>query len=404
MNFDPSETARNYLDRLEEFMTEFVYPAEEVYAQQRAQAGPDDHELPPIVEDLKREARRRGLWNLVLPDAAGLGNLDYAPLAELTGRSPYLAPEALNCAAPDTGNMELLHLFGSDEQKARWLAPLLDGVIRSGFSMTEPSVASSDARNIATSIVRDGGDYVVNGTKWWTTGAADPRCKVLIVMGKSDPSAATYRQQSMILVPVDAPGVRIVRNLPVFGYSDQHGHCEIEFSDVRVPATNLLGQEGAGFAMAQARLGPGRIHHSMRAVGMAERALELMCARAVSRTAFGKPLAAQGVVRQQIAESRMEIEQVRLLVLKSAWLIDRHGAKGAATEIAAIKVMAPRVAERVLDRAIQVHGGAGVSADFPLARMWATARILRIADGPDEVHIRSVARTELARYAESVRA
>ncbi|MDT4929707.1 MAG: acyl-CoA dehydrogenase [Pseudonocardiales bacterium] len=404
MNFDPSETARNYLDRLEEFMTEFVYPAEEVYAQQRAQAGPDDHELPPVVEDLKREARRRGLWNLFLPDAAGLGNLDYAPLAELTGRSPYLAPEALNCAAPDTGNMELLHLFGSDEQKARWLAPLLDGVIRSGFSMTEPSVASSDARNIATSIVRDGGDYVVNGTKWWTTGAADPRCKVLIVMGKSDPSAATYRQQSMILVPVDAPGVRIVRNLPVFGYSDQHGHCEIEFSDVRVPATNLLGQEGAGFAMAQARLGPGRIHHSMRAVGMAERALELMCARAVSRTAFGKPLAAQGVVRQQIAESRMEIEQVRLLVLKSAWLIDRHGAKGAATEIAAIKVMAPRVAERVLDRAIQVHGGAGVSADFPLARMWATARILRIADGPDEVHIRSVARTELARYAESVRA
>ncbi|MCW2597165.1 MAG: acyl-CoA dehydrogenase [Jatrophihabitans sp.] len=404
MNFDPSETARNYLDRLEEFMTEFVYPAEEVYAQQRAQAGPDDHELPPVVEDLKREARRRGLWNLFLPDAAGLGNLDYAPLAELTGRSPYLAPEALNCAAPDTGNMELLHLFGSDEQKARWLAPLLDGVIRSGFSMTEPSVASSDARNIATSIVRDGGDYVVNGTKWWTTGAADPRCKVLIVMGKSDPSAATYRQQSMILVPVDAPGVRIVRNLPVFGYSDQHGHCEIEFSDVRVPATNLLGQEGAGFAMAQARLGPGRIHHSMRAVGMAERALELMCARAVSRTAFGKPLAAQGVVRQQIAESRMEIEQVRLLVLKAAWLIDRHGAKGAATEIAAIKVMAPRVAERVLDRAIQVHGGAGVSADFPLARMWATARILRIADGPDEVHIRSVARTELARYAESVRA
>ncbi|MDT4906191.1 MAG: acyl-CoA dehydrogenase [Pseudonocardiales bacterium] len=404
MNFDPSETARNYLDRLEEFMTEFVYPAEEVYAQQRAQAGPDDHELPPVVEDLKREARRRGLWNLFLPDAAGLGNLDYAPLAELTGRSPYLAPEALNCAAPDTGNMELLHLFGSDEQKARWLAPLLDGVIRSGFSMTEPSVASSDARNIATSIVRDHGDYVVNGTKWWTTGAADPRCKVLIVMGKSDPSAATYRQQSMILVPVDAPGVRIVRNLPVFGYSDQHGHCEIEFSDVRVPATNLLGQEGAGFAMAQARLGPGRIHHSMRAVGMAERALELMCARAVSRTAFGKPLAAQGVVRQQIAESRMEIEQVRLLVLKAAWLIDRHGAKGAATEIAAIKVMAPRVAERVLDRAIQVHGGAGVSADFPLARMWATARILRIADGPDEVHIRSVARTELARYAESVRA
>ncbi|MDT4892445.1 MAG: acyl-CoA dehydrogenase [Pseudonocardiales bacterium] len=402
MDFDMSETARNYLGRLEEFMTERVYPAEEVYAQQRAEAGPDDHELPPVVEDLKREARRRGLWNLFLPAAAGLSNLDYAPLAELTGRSAYLAPEALNCAAPDTGNMELLHLFGTDEQKSRWLAPLLDGVIRSGFSMTEPAVASSDARNIQTSIVRDGADYLVNGTKWWTTGAADPRCKVLIVMGKSDPSAATYRQQSMILVPVDAPGVRIVRNLPVFGYSDQHGHCEIEFTDVRVPATNLLGDEGAGFAMAQARLGPGRIHHAMRAVGMAERALELMCARAVGRTAFGKPLAALGGVGQDIAESRMEIEQVRLLVLKTAWLIDRHGAKGAATEIAAIKVMAPRVAERVLDRAIQVHGGAGVSADFPLARMWATARILRIADGPDEVHVRSVARTELARYAQPV--
>jgi acyl-CoA dehydrogenase len=401
MDFDMSETARNYVGRLEKFMAECAYPAEEVYARQRAAAGPDDHELPPVVEDLKREARRRGLWNLFLPDAAGLANLDYAPLAELTGRSPYLAPEALNCAAPDTGNMELLHLFGTDEQKAQWLAPLLDGVIRSAFSMTEPAVASSDARNIATSIVRDGRDYVVNGTKWWTTGAADPRCKVLIVMGKSDPSAATYRQQSMILVPVDAPGVRIVRNLQVFGYSDQHGHCEIEFTDVRVPATNLLGDEGAGFAMAQARLGPGRIHHAMRAVGMAERALELMCARAVSRTAFGQPLAAQGVVEQQIAESRMEIEQVRLLVLKTAWLIDRYGARRAATEIAAIKVMAPRVAERVLDRAIQVHGGAGVSADFPLARMWATARILRIADGPDEVHVRSVARTELARYGES---
>jgi acyl-CoA dehydrogenase len=329
MDFDMSETARDYLGRLEEFMTERVYPAEEVYAQQRAEAGPDNHELPPVVEDLKREARRRGLWNLFLPAAAGLSNLDYAPLAELTGRSAYLAPEALNCAAPDTGNMELLHLFGTDEQKSRWLAPLLDGVIRSGFSMTEPAVASSDARNIQTSIVRDGADYLVNGTKWWTTGAADPRCKVLIVMGKSDPSAATYRQQSMILVPVDAPGVRIVRNLPVFGYSDQHGHCEIEFTDVRVPATNLLGDEGAGFGMAQARLGPGRIHHAMRAIGMAERALELMCARAVGRTAFGKPLAALGGVGQDIAESRMEIEQVRLLVLKTAWLIDRHGAKGA---------------------------------------------------------------------------
>jgi acyl-CoA dehydrogenase len=379
-------------------MAEHVYPAEAVYAEQRAQAGPDDHTLPPVVEELKRRARALGLWNLFLPAVSGLSNVDYAPLAEVTGRSPYIAPEALNCAAPDTGNMELLHLFGTQEQKDRWLAPLLDGVIRSGFSMTEPDVASSDARNIKTSIRRDGDSYVINGRKWWTTGAADPRCEVLIVMGRTDPDAPSHRQQSMVIVPVDTPGVRIVRNLSVFGYSDQHGHCEIEFADVRVPVGNLVGAEGDGFAIAQARLGPGRIHHAMRAVGMAERALEYMCRRAIERVAFGKPLAAQGVVASQIAEARMSIEQVRLLVLKTAWLLDHGGAGSAAAEVAAIKVLAPRVAEQVLDRAIQVHGGAGVSADFPLARMWATARILRIADGPDEVHVRSVARTELARY------
>jgi acyl-CoA dehydrogenase len=398
VDFEPSDMGKDHLGRLQRFMDECVYPAEPVYAAQRAEAGPADHTLPPVVEELKHVARERGLWNLFLPDISGLSNLDYAPLAELTGRSPYLAPEALNCAAPDTGNMELLHRFGTPEQQQRWLQPLLDGVIRSGFAMTEPDVASSDPRNITTSITLDGDEYVINGRKWWTTGAADPRCAVLIVMGRTDPDAPAYRQQSMILVPVDTPGVRVVRNLTVFGYSDQHGHGEILFEDVRVPAVNLLGAPGEGFAIAQARLGPGRIHHAMRAIGMAERALELMCRRAVSRVAFGKPLAAQGVVAQQIAESRMSIEQVRLLVLKTAWLIDRHGSKAAAAEIAAIKVLAPRVAEQVLDRAIQVHGGAGVSSDFPLARMWATSRILRIADGPDEVHVRSVARTELARY------
>jgi acyl-CoA dehydrogenase len=398
MDFELSATAQDYVGRLTDFMQEFVYPAEAVYAQQRTAAGPDDHTLPPIVEELKVQARARGLWNLFLGAESGLSNVDYAALAELTGRSPYIAPEALNCAAPDTGNMELLHMFGTDAQKKQWLEPLLDGTIRSGFSMTEPDVASSDARNIMTSIVRDGDEYVINGRKWWTTGAADPRCAVLILMGKTDPQASAYQQQSMVLVPMDAPGVEVVRTLPVFGYYDQHGHGEIIYTDVRVPVTNLLGPEGGGFAIAQARLGPGRIHHAMRCVGMAERALELMCQRAVARTAFGRPLSDQGVVQQQIAESRMEIEQVRLLVLKTAWLIDKHGSKGAATEVAAIKVMGPRMLNQVLDRAIQIHGGAGVTEDFPLARMWATARILRIADGPDEVHIRSVARTELAPY------
>jgi acyl-CoA dehydrogenase len=398
MDLSPSPRVCELRARLERFMEEHVQPAEAVYADQLADTGPARHELPPVVEDLKREARRLGMWNLFLPDVSGLSNLEYAHLAEITGRSPYIAPEALNCSAPDTGNMELLHLFGTPEQKKQWLEPLLDGTIRSGFSMTEPDVASSDARNISTSIVRDADEYVVNGRKWWTTGAADPRCELLVVMGQTDPGADTYRQQSMILVPVDTPGVRIVRALPIYGYWDQHGHCEIVYDDVRVPAGNLLGEEGSGFAIAQARLGPGRIHHAMRCIGMAERALEMMVRRTMSRVAFGGPISDQGVVRTWIAESRMEIEQARLLVLKAAWLIDHVGAKGAATEIAAIKVVAPRMARQVLDRAVQAHGGGGVTDDFPLARMWASARILGIADGPDEVHIRSVARVELDKY------
>jgi acyl-CoA dehydrogenase len=402
MDFAPSPTAAEYLDRLQEFMDSHVFPAEPVYAEQRAKlrSQGEEHTVPPIVEELKAEARRRGLWNLFLPDVSGLSVLDYAPLAELTGWSPDLAPEAINCAAPDTGNMEVLHMFGTPEQQQRWLEPLLAGEIRSGFAMTEPDVASSDATNIATTITRDGDSYVINGRKWWTSGAADPRCQILILMGKTDPSGPTHRQQSMILVPLDTPGVEIVRALPVFGYSDQHGHCEITFTDVRVPVSNLVGEEGGGFAIAQARLGPGRIHHCMRAIGMAERALRLMCERATSRVAFGKPLAEQGVVQQQIAESRLEIDQARLLVLEAAWLIDKVGAKGAATQIAEIKVTAPRVALNVLDRAIQVHGGMGVSDDVPLAAMWAHLRTLRLADGPDEVHLRTIARRELRRYAE----
>jgi acyl-CoA dehydrogenase len=398
VDFALSAKAEDYLGRLSEFMDQHVYPAEPVYYEWREKAGYGNHDLPPVVESLKTEARRRGLWNLFLPDVSGLSNLEYAHLAELTGRSHHIAPEALNSAAPDTGNMEVLHLFGTPEQKERWLQPLLNGEIRSAFAMTEPDVASSDATNIATSIARDRDEYVIDGRKWWITGAADARCRVLIVMGKTDPSAPPHRQQSMVLVPVDTPGVEIVRSLPVFGYQDQHGHCEIRFTGVRVPASNLVGEEGGGFTIAQARLGPGRIHHCMRALGMAERALELMCRRAVSRVAFGQPLADQGVVQEQIAESRMEIDQARLFVLKTAWLIDRVGAKGARTEIAGIKVVAPRVALNVLDRAIQVHGGAGVSDDFPLAEMWAAARTLRIVDGPDAVHVRTVARQELRPY------
>ncbi len=403
MDFDLSPRAAEHLARLRAFMDECVFPAEPEYARYReVRRGIDEHSVPPVVERLKQEARERGLWNLFLPDVGGLTNLEYAPLAELTGWSPELAPEATNCAAPDTGNMEVLHLFGTPEQKSRWLDPLLDGRIRSAFAMTEPDVASSDATNIRTSIVRDGDEWVVNGRKWWTSGAADPRCEILVVMGRTDPSAPVHRRQSMVLVPLATPGVELVRALPVFGYHPQHGHCELRFTDVRVPVTNLIGNEGDGFLIAQSRLGPGRIHHCMRALGTAERALDLMCARALAREAFGGPLADRGVVQQSIAESRMALDQARLMILRTAWLIDRYGAAGARSEIAAIKVIAPRVALDVVDRAIQVHGGAGVSDDVPLAQMYAYLRTLRIADGPDEVHVRSVARQELRKHRTTV--
>ena len=398
MDFALSAKAEDYRGRLNDFMDSHVFPAEQAYEEYRRDKGYGNHTLPPVVEELKVEARSRGLWNLFLPDVSGLTNLEYASLAEITGWSINIAPEAINCDAPNTGNMEVLHMFGTPEQKSRWLAPLLEGEIRSAFAMTEPDVASSDATNIATSIVRDGDEYVINGRKWWISGAADPRCTIMIVMGKTNPDESVHRQQSMILVPMDTPGVENVRALPVFGYQDQHGHNELRFHDVRVPASNLIANEGDGFMIAQARLGPGRIHHCMRSIGVAERALDLMIGRATSRIAFGKPLAEQGVVQQQIAESRMEIEQVRLLVLKAAWMIDNVGARGARTEIAAIKVMAPRVALAVLDRAIQVHGGGGVSDDFPLAAMWAGVRTLRLADGPDEVHVRTVARVEIGKH------
>ncbi|MGC4807402.1 acyl-CoA dehydrogenase family protein [Micromonospora sp. DT233] len=388
--------------RLSTFLDECVYPAESVHAAQVAAAG-DPWARSPVLEELKAEARTRSLWNLFLPDpryGAGLTNLQYAPLAELTGHSPHLAPEAVNCAAPDTGNMELLAEFGSAAQRERWLTPLLDGEIRSAFCMTEPEVASSDASNIATRITRDGDEYVINGRKWWSSGAMDPRCEIFIVMGKTDPHADRHRQQSMVLVPRDTPGVTVRRGLTVFGYSDapHGGHAEIDFTDVRVPAANLVGDEGAGFAIAQARLGPGRIHHCMRLVGMAERALELLCRRANQRIAFGRPLAEQGVVREWIAESRVRIEQARLLVLKTAWLMDTVGNKGAHTEIQAIKIATPAMAEWVIDKAIQAHGGAGVSQDTPLAALWAQARTLRLADGPDEVHRASLAKRELRRW------
>ncbi|MEU9507719.1 acyl-CoA dehydrogenase family protein [Micromonospora sp. NPDC048170] len=381
------------------FLDEHVYPAEAVHAAQVAAAG-DPWARSPVMAELKAEARRRGLWNLFLPDprhGAGLTNLQYAPLAELTGRSPHLAPEALNCAAPDTGNMELLAEFGSPEQQERWLRPLLEGEIRSAFCMTEPEVASSDATNIATRITRDGDHYVINGRKWWSSGAMDPRCEIFIVMGKTDPGADRHRQQSMILVPRDTAGVTVRRGMTVFGYSDaaHGGHAEIDFTDVRVPAENLVGAEGAGFAIAQARLGPGRIHHCMRLVGMAERALELLCRRVLERVAFGRPLAEQGVVREWIAESRVRIEQARLLVLKTAWLMDTVGNRSAHTEIQAIKIATPAMAEWVIDKAIQAYGGAGVSQDTPLAALWAQSRTLRLADGPDEVHRSSLAKREL---------
>jgi acyl-CoA dehydrogenase len=397
MDFAMSATATNLYERLTDFMINHVIPAEAAYHCYRAERGPNDHTVPPVVEDLKKLARERGLWNLFLPAVSGLTNVDYAPLAELTGWSLDIAPEALNCAAPDTGNMETLHLFANKEQRGQWLEPLLAGQIRSAFSMTEPAVASSDARNIRTLITRDGGDYVINGRKWWTTGAADPRCKLLIVMGRTDPDAAAHRQQSMILVPVDTPGVTVVRSTPVFGWQDQHGHCEVVYDDVRVPATNLLGEEGSGFAIAQARLGPGRIHHCMRALGAAERALALMVDRAQTRVAFGKPLSEQGVIRQSIAKSRNEIDQARLLCEKAAWTIDQNGNKAAHVVVSQIKAVAPTVACNVIDRAIQIFGAAGISDDVPLARMYSWHRAMRLFDGPDEVHIRTVARAELGR-------
>ncbi|WP_280829630.1 acyl-CoA dehydrogenase family protein [Mycobacterium sp. OTB74] len=392
-----SAKAQDYQDRLTEFMTELVFPAEAEYDRYRHAAGPDDHTVPPVVEELKVEARKRGLWNLFLPDESGLTNLEYAPLAEISGWSMEIAPEAINCAAPDTGNMETLHLFATEQQRKQWLEPLLNGEFRSAFAMTEPAVASSDARNIETTMLRDGGDYVINGRKWWISGAADPRCKILIVMGRTNPDAASHQQQSMILVPVETPGVTVLRSLPVFGWQDQHGHCEIVFDNVRVPAENLLHEEGSGFAIAQARLGPGRIHHCMRALGAAERALALMVDRVQKRVAFGKPLAEQGVVRESIAKSRNEIDQARLLCHKAAWTIDQKGNKAAATEVAQIKAVAPQVACNVIDRAIQVHGAAGVSDDVPLARLYGWHRAMRLFDGPDEVHMRSIARAELGR-------
>ncbi|MFH9422275.1 acyl-CoA dehydrogenase family protein [Streptomyces sp. NPDC017529] len=389
--------------RLLAFMDEHVYPAEAVAGEQRAAlASPWD--TPPVVEELKAEARKQGLWNLFLPDeeyGAGLTNLQYAPLAEITGRSPQLAPTALNCAAPDTGNMEVLAQFGSEEQRKQWLHPLLAGEIRSAFAMTEPDVASSDATNIETRIRRDGDSYVVNGRKWYISGAMNPLCRIFIVMGKTDPDGADpRRQQSMVLVPRDTPGLEVRRAMRVYGYEDHYhgGHAEVVFHDVRVPAGNLIGEEGGGFGIAQARLGPGRIHHCMRLIGMAERAIELMCRRAVTRTAFGKPLAHQGVVQGWIADARVAVEQLRLLVLKTAWLMDTVGNKGAHTEIQAIKIATPRTVVDILDRAVQLHGAGGVSQDFPLAELWAAARTLRLADGPDEVHQRSLARRELKHY------
>ncbi|MDQ0382979.1 acyl-CoA dehydrogenase family protein [Amycolatopsis thermophila] len=391
----PSPRAVELRDAMARFMRERVLPAEARYHAERAAAGPDDHTVPPVVEELKEQARAEGLWNLFLPAESGLTQLEYAPIAELSGWSLDLAPEAINCQAPDTGNMELLHLLGTEEQKREWLEPLLAGKIRSAFAMTEPEVASSDATNIATRIERDGDSYVINGRKWWTSGAMDPRCAVFILMGKTDPTAPAHRQQTMVLVPRDTPGVTVVRDYPVFGHHDQHGHAEVRFTDVRVPTANVIGEEGGGFAAAQARLGPGRIHHCMRALGAAERALALLVQRAKDRVAFGVPLAEQGVVRQQIAESRLEIEQARLLCYRASHVIDVDGNKAARDLVAMAKVAVPRAATRVIDRAIQVHGGAGVTDTTPLAAMYAWHRAMRLFDGPDEVHLNAIAKSEL---------
>jgi acyl-CoA dehydrogenase len=402
MDFAFSPTCQELRERLLAFMDDVVHPAEEVWARQLAELGPHSH--PPVMEELKAEARARGLWNLFLPHKTqwtdGLSNVDYAPLAEIMGRSP-IASEATNCSAPDTGNMEILTMFGTPEQQERWLHPLLEGEIRSCFSMTEPAVASSDATNIQLRIERQGDEYVLNGRKWWISGAMHPNCRISIVMGKTDPDAPVHRQQSMVLVPMDTPGITVVRNLTVFGYTDHEGHCEIVYDNVRVPVDNLLGEEGGGFAIAQARLGPGRIHHCMRTIGAAERALDLLCERAQSRVAFGKTLAEQGVTQERIANARIAIDQARLYTLYTAWLMDTQGNKAARTEIAGIKVAVPNVALKVIDDAIQVFGGAGVGPDTPLARMYAGIRTLRLADGPDEVHRRTIAQRELRKHTPS---
>jgi len=405
VDFEFTPRARELRDRLGSFMDQHVYPNERVYDRQLAEAA-DPHALPPVMRELKEKARAEGLWNLFLSHGdwgAGLSNLEYAPLAEIAGRS-LIGPEVFNCSAPDTGNMELLALFGTPQQQERWLVPLLEARIRSCFAMTEPEVASSDPRNLRTRITRDGDEYVVDGRKWYTSGILDPDCALIILMGVSDPDAPTYRQQSMLLIPRDTPGVTVLRDLPMFGYTDRLGHGEVLFEGVRVPAANLLGREGEGFALAQGRLGPGRMHYAMRAVGFAERALELMCRRVLAREAFGGPLADQGVIREWIARSRIEIEQLRLLVFKSAWLMDTVGNAAARMEVAAIKVAALEVAHRVVDRAVQAHGAAGVSDDTVLARLFSVTRALRIADGPDEVHLRTVARQELRRYTEEAMA
>jgi acyl-CoA dehydrogenase len=395
MDFSPSDAALDACDRMWAFMKEEVFPAELVWRDYLLTHG--EHAYPPVMDDLKASARKRGLWNLFLPQRGGLSNVDYAAIAEISGWSPVIAPEAINCQAPDTGNMETLAMFGTDKQKQRWLEPLLNGEIRSAFAMTEPQVASSDATNIETSIVRDGKHLVINGHKWWITGAADERCEIFLVMGKTDPEGPSHSQQSIVLVPRDTAGLHILRHMPVFGYQDQHGHSEIIFDDARVPVANLLGEFGGGFRIAQSRLGPGRIHHAMRAIGMAERALALMVQRSRHRVAFGGPLADQGVVQDAIARSRIEIDQARWYVYYTAWLIDQTGAKGARDQIAGIKVAAPAAALAVIDRAIEVFGAAGVSDDTPLAYFYAWARVLRIVDGPDAVHRRSIARSELRR-------
>jgi len=403
VHFGFDHTTTELLERVTAFMDAEVYPAEPVFAQQVEQAIADDvWSFPPIVMEIRAKAKAQGLWNFFHPGerGAGLTNLQYAPIAELTGRSVQIAPAAFNCAAPDTGNMEVLSMFGTDEQKKTWLEPLLAGEIRSSFAMTEPQVASSDATNVEMSIVRDGDEYVINGRKWWITGAMNPNCKIFIVMGKTDPGAARHRQQSQILVERDTPGLEIIRGMHIFGYHDRDhgGHAELRFTDVRVPASNLIGGEGDGFAIAQARLGPGRIHHCMRSLGTAERAVEMMARRASERVAFGKPIADQGVVRDWIAESRVRIEQLRLLILKAAWLMDTVGNKGAHTEIQAIKIATPQTVEWILDKAIQVHGAGGLSQDFPLAEWFAGMRVLRFADGPDEVHKNALAKAEIRKW------